>query len=293
MRGTVASIVTAATLVAGAPAPSWTPQTSGVTSRLRGVSAVSTSVAWASGSAGTVIRTEDGGKTWRTLTVPDAEKLDFRDIDALDAQTAYVLSIGPGDASRIYKTTDAGATWALQFRNEDPKAFFDAMAFRDARRGVAFSDSVDKRTVILRTDDGGANWTPHTAGEPACRARRRRSLRRERQQRRDPWLAYLDRHDRVSSPAFVRRWSHMAGGPDASADRTFRRHLLGGVSRRRTRHRGRRRLQAGISGGGQRRVHERRRPHVDPVQRADRIPLGRRLRPGVEPHARGGRAIRR
>ena len=29
------------------------------------------------------------------------------------------------------------------------------------------------------------------------------------------------------------------------------------------------------------------------VQRADRIPLGRRLRPGVEPHARGGRTVRR
>jgi photosystem II stability/assembly factor-like uncharacterized protein len=123
------------------------------------VSAVSESVAWASGSAGTVIRTEDGGRTWRTLSIPDAGQLDFRDIDAVNDRTAYVLSIGPGDASRIYKTTDAGATWTLQFRNNDPKAFFDAIAFRDARHGFAFSDSVDKTLVVLRTDDGGAEWT--------------------------------------------------------------------------------------------------------------------------------------
>jgi photosystem II stability/assembly factor-like uncharacterized protein len=140
------------------PGTSWTAQTSGVSARLRGVSAASPDVVWASGAEGTVIRTDDRGSTWRRLTVPDADKLDFRDIDAVDERTAFVLSIGNGDASRIYKTSDAGATWTLQFRNGDPKAFFDAMAFRDARRGFAFSDAVDGAFVILRTDDGGAHW---------------------------------------------------------------------------------------------------------------------------------------
>jgi len=138
--------------------PSWIAQTSGVTARLRGVSAVNERVVWASGSQGTVIRSDDGGASWRRLTVPDADTLDFRDVDAVDAQTAYILSIGNGDASRIYKTSDAGATWTLQFRNEDPKAFFDAMTFRDATHGFAFSDSIDGKFVILSTADGGAHW---------------------------------------------------------------------------------------------------------------------------------------
>lgn len=140
-------------------APAWTAQTSGVTTRLRGVSAVSTDVAWASGADGTVLRTGDGGTTWRRLVVPDATGLDFRDVDAVDARTAYVLSIGNGDASRIYKTNDAGATWTLQFRNGDADAFYDAIAFSGANRGIAFSDSIKGRFVILRTDDGGAQWT--------------------------------------------------------------------------------------------------------------------------------------
>ena len=140
------------------PAPLWQDQASRVTARLRGVSAVSAKVAWASGANGTVVRTADGGATWQVRPVPGAEKLDFRDVDAFSDTTAYVLSIGPGEASRIFKTIDGGASWVEQFRNTDPKAFFDAMTFRDVSHGVAFSDSVDGRFVILRTEDGGATW---------------------------------------------------------------------------------------------------------------------------------------
>ncbi len=153
------SFLIAAALASPAPLPSWIPQKSGVVARLRGVSAASSKVVWASGTDGTVIRTEDGGQTWLRLTIPDTDSLDFRDIDAVDERTAYVLSIGPGDASRIYKTSDAGKHWTLQFRNADPKAFYDAMAFRDARHGFAFSDSVDNTFVILQTSDGGSSWT--------------------------------------------------------------------------------------------------------------------------------------
>ena len=47
----------------------WTMQTSGVTVRLRGVSAVSDRIAWASGADSAVLRTTDGGATWTKLKV--------------------------------------------------------------------------------------------------------------------------------------------------------------------------------------------------------------------------------
>jgi len=152
-----------ATAVAAAVvfAPSWTAQTSGVTVRLRGVSAVSEKVAWASGAGNTILRTDDGGTTWHKLTNPASspdERLDFRDVDAVSATTAYVLSVGAGTLSRIYKTTDAGATWTLQFTNTDADAFFDAMAFWDADHGIAVSDSVKGAFVIITTGDGGRSW---------------------------------------------------------------------------------------------------------------------------------------
>jgi photosystem II stability/assembly factor-like uncharacterized protein len=140
------------------PPVSWEPQPSGVTVRLRGVSAVSSTVAWASGADRTVLRTTDGGRTWQRLAVPGADALDFRDVDALSATTAVVLSIGSGDASRIYRTEDGGATWEERFRNADPNAFFDAVAFGDVQHGVAFSDSVDGRFILRTTADGGRTW---------------------------------------------------------------------------------------------------------------------------------------
>src|SRR5438874_12849557 len=81
----------------------------------RGLCAVSPKVAWVSGTKGTFGRTTDGGKTWAVGTVPDADKLDFRDVEAFGADTAYLLSAGAGEESRIYKTTNGGKTWGLQF----------------------------------------------------------------------------------------------------------------------------------------------------------------------------------
>lgn len=156
----LAVFAVAATVAAGAQrGPRWESQPSGVTARLRGVSAVNAKVAWASGAGGTVVRTDDGGTTWTKLTVPDAETLDFRDIDAVSETTAYILSIGPGPASRISKTTDAGASWTLQFTNEDPKAFLDAMAFWDDAHGLVMGDSIDGKFDILITRDGGKTWS--------------------------------------------------------------------------------------------------------------------------------------
>ena len=138
----------------------WQVQSVKTDADFRGLCAVSPGVAWVSGTKGTFGRTTDGGKTWDVGIVPGADKLDFRDVEAFDMDTAYLLSAGPGAESRIYKTTDGGKTWTLQFQNAEPKAFFNAIAFWDEKRGIALSDPVDGRFVLIATDDGGATWTP-------------------------------------------------------------------------------------------------------------------------------------
>jgi len=138
----------------------WVKQTVNTNASFRGLSVVNEKIVWASGTDGTVIRTIDSGKTWKVIQVPGAEKLDFRDIEAFDANTAYILSIGNGESSRIYKTTDGGKSWAEQFRNNNEKAFFDAMACWSSRHCIAVSDPVNHRFVLIRTDDGGVHWAP-------------------------------------------------------------------------------------------------------------------------------------
>jgi photosystem II stability/assembly factor-like uncharacterized protein len=138
----------------------WVKQTVNTTASFRGLSVVNEKVIWASGTGGTVIKTTNGGKKWNVMTVPGAEKLDFRDIEAFDANTAYILSIGNGESSRIYKTTDAGKTWKEQFRNKNEKAFFDAIACWDRKNCIAMSDPVDGRYLLITTIDGGTKWEP-------------------------------------------------------------------------------------------------------------------------------------
>lgn len=136
----------------------WTKQAVDTRASLRGLSVVSEKIVWASGTGGTFLKTIDGGKTWMIGKVPDADKLDFRDVEAFDANTAYLLSIGEAESSRIYKTVDGGRSWKMQFKNTNPKAFFDALAFWDANNGMAMSDPVDGKYLLLTTKDGGANW---------------------------------------------------------------------------------------------------------------------------------------
>jgi photosystem II stability/assembly factor-like uncharacterized protein len=148
---------------AGTPGFAWHDTPTGSAARLRGLSAVSSTTAWASGSLGTVLRTTDRGATWQQLGPPGTQDLQFRDIEAFDADHAVILSIGPGSDSRIYVTADGGQTWALTFVNPDPNAFFDCMTFYDSRRGLALSDPPDGLHFrVIATDDGGLSW--HVTG---------------------------------------------------------------------------------------------------------------------------------
>jgi hypothetical protein len=169
MRPTI--FLLAATLAATQACAQWDMETSHTTASLRGVHSAGGGVAWASGTNGTVLRTEDGGFVWQLCAIPPgAEKLDFRGIQAFDANTAIVMSSGTGDLSRIYKTTDGCQTWKLLFTNPDKEGFWDAIYFLDPNHGILFGDpagGLDGNYALrLRiTHDGGQTWPPITDPE--------------------------------------------------------------------------------------------------------------------------------
>lgn len=138
----------------------WEEQKSGLTSSLRGLCAVSEKIAWVSGTRGSFARTFDGGQTWMADSVAGATHLDFRDVQAFDANRAYLMSAGSGELSRIYKTVDSGKNWQLQHQNKILEGFFDGMAFWDENNGVVVGDPVNGRIFLLLTSDGGKNWQP-------------------------------------------------------------------------------------------------------------------------------------
>jgi hypothetical protein len=160
----------------------WVIKESNTTANLSGIHNVGDGIAWASGAQGTVLRTIDGGETWlRCATPPNAEKLDFRGIQAFDEKTAIVMSSGPGEESRLYKTTDGCLTWSLIFTNPDaPNGSFKAIQFipgsgrEKGRVGDLIGDPVGGNFALfkillgqplggyfttLRTYDYGKTWT--------------------------------------------------------------------------------------------------------------------------------------
>jgi photosystem II stability/assembly factor-like uncharacterized protein len=139
--------------------PSWERQYDDSTSMFIGIYAVDEQTVWAAGSNGRVVQTVDGGTNWKTMFVPGADSVQFRDVHAFDGQEAFVLSIGNGTDSRIYHTTDGGDTWSLSFENQDPNAFFDCFSFWDNQQGIAFSDSYEGEFNLIKTTDGGASWS--------------------------------------------------------------------------------------------------------------------------------------
>jgi photosystem II stability/assembly factor-like uncharacterized protein len=145
----------------------WSVETKGLGTNLRGVSVRFDEgssqpgmhyIVWASGSNGVILRSVNDGKTWKQLAVAGGGGLDFRDIEAFDADVAYVLSSGEGDKSRIYKTTDGGKRWKLQYSDQRVGFFLDALACSSRTHCVALSDPVGGKFLVLNTDDG-EHWS--------------------------------------------------------------------------------------------------------------------------------------
>jgi len=161
-----------------APAPEpigWRPLSTGSTASIRGLAAFDDEVAYVSGTAGTLLRTVDGGATWRSVAPAGTEDCDFRDVEALDRDR--VVAMVAGQPARVYRSDDGGEHWRLVHEDPRPAAFLDAMAFA-GDTGMIFGDAIDGRFCMLQTDDGGRTWwdrsgdllPPPRAGEAAFAA---------------------------------------------------------------------------------------------------------------------------
>ena len=133
--------------------------TDGGKSSLRGVTVYKNTV-WVSGSAGTVGRSDDGGKSWQWGQVKGFEKTEFRDIEAIDENTAIIMGIA--SPANILTTTNGGKSWDLVYTNQHPSMFLDAMGFDKNRRGVVIGDPVNGRIFVAKAN-GAGHWQETSA----------------------------------------------------------------------------------------------------------------------------------
>jgi len=115
------------------------------------VSAVDADTAWVVADHGTIIKTTDGGASWK-LQRTGTESL--TSVCAVDARTAWAV----GYSGVVLKTSDGGETWLPQGPGTGNLYSVSAV---DADTAWAVGDEYGTlfNTYIIKTEDGGATWT--------------------------------------------------------------------------------------------------------------------------------------
>lgn len=167
----------------------------------RGLCVLNDSVAWFSGSKGTVILTTDGGKHFDTISprltntqftyfIPygnqtvesytqnyDASfsllRKDYRDIWAKNETEAVIMSAG--DSAVILKTIDGGKNWTIVFIDFRKNIFFDAMEI-DIKTGIGMvlGDPIIPDPIVVEV--GG---DPNTEGTQLSRQNGHQKTKRQ------------------------------------------------------------------------------------------------------------------
>ncbi len=93
-----------------------------------------------------LMRTEDGGETWRRISVPT--KTELFHLDFSGNSHGWIV----GDGGLIFHSTDEGLTWRQQNSGTSQPLYH--VDFRNDDQGYV----VGKSGLILRTENGGATW---------------------------------------------------------------------------------------------------------------------------------------
>ncbi len=108
---------------------------------------------WFGSSAGTILHTGDGGKTWEIqyTGLPD---IWIMSIDFIDHLEGWAVGHPSGGYSHFLHTTDGGKTWQVKHIEQNSRGHFLVLYFLDQKYGWAGSNIGE----ILYTHDGGKSW---------------------------------------------------------------------------------------------------------------------------------------
>ncbi len=107
------------------------------------------------GKHGSIQRSEDGGRTWRTIRAAKTGREDLWGLDFGDETHAWAV----GGKGTILHSADGGETWERQLSGVE-HTLMD-VDFLDASQGwaVGFARDQAGSSIVLWTRDGGATWT--------------------------------------------------------------------------------------------------------------------------------------
>jgi photosystem II stability/assembly factor-like uncharacterized protein len=107
-----------------------------------------------------LLRTADGGRTWREFSPPSS--YDYQNSYFLDTQHAWLAFYDPASSTGgILRTTDGGQTWAPLPANDQVQNAW--LTFTNPNDGLAEVAGVGAGNVYInyfQTHDGGTSWAP-------------------------------------------------------------------------------------------------------------------------------------
>lgn len=142
-------------------AGAWTRQPAGSMAWLHTVFFIDQNRGWAAGSKGTLLRTEDGGRTWKASASSTDDVV--RDIFFVDPQNGWLVcevnqyQLKTLDEPRGYlmRTTDGGDKWTrVEIKGFDIDSVLVRAVFSRGGRGWAFGEG----GAIFTTRDAGETW---------------------------------------------------------------------------------------------------------------------------------------
>lgn len=117
---------------------------------------------WAVGRYGTILKTNNGGKSWKAVKVPSAASgYDLTDVCFTDSKHGWAIGCANGSATvstenLFLRTTNGGASWsATHFNPEEETGQLFSISFASSSEGWAAGDF----GCVYHTSDGGATWT--------------------------------------------------------------------------------------------------------------------------------------
>lgn len=157
-----AALLACLAVPASAQANAWARQRTGTLAWLHSVFFLDQERGFAVGSRGTLLMTEDGGKTWQQKYRPTEDII--RDIYFLDQTRGWIVcernvyDLKEKDEPRTYlmQTSDGGRVWKrVNVRGADADARLVRAVFNHAGRAWAFGEG----GAVYATNDSGESWT--------------------------------------------------------------------------------------------------------------------------------------
>lgn len=131
----------------------WTKKYTGYSDYFSMADIVSRDTIFLASTTGKIIRSDDGGNTWKSFNCG----IQIKSVEFINSKLGYA----GGVSTYLLKTQDGGATWQQNIVSNITPSDIDVIKFIDSTSGFAFREHSD----MLSTTDGGATWKTTYVGD--------------------------------------------------------------------------------------------------------------------------------